>query len=109
MYRSGGEDPRAQMSQTALDQANAYAMPRVAESNGDKLNMVLGFAALAMLGVFVFNQLSEGRQAASIDDMMNETRTQLSLAQSEAEAARREAAQARADARRAEARSAANA
>lgn len=109
MYRSGGEDPRTQMSQSALDQANAYAMPRVAEPNGDKLNMLLGFAALAMLGIFVFNQLSEGRQAASIDDMMNETRTQLSLAQSEAEAARREAAQARADARRAEARSAANA
>ncbi len=108
MYRSGGHDPRQEMSDSALKEANAYAMPSVANDGGDRLGALVGFAALAMLGVFVFNQLSAGRQAASVEDMMSETRTQLTAAQSEAEAARREAAQARADARRAEARIAMN-
>lgn len=109
MYRTGGHDPRQEMSESALREANAYAGPRVANDGGDRLGALVGFAALAMLGVFVFNQLSAGRQAASVEDMMNDTRTQLAAAQSEAEVARRAEAQALAEARRAEARAAMNA
>ncbi|MCK5748840.1 MAG: TrbI/VirB10 family protein, partial [Oricola sp.] len=108
MYRDGSQDPRRAMSESALNEANAYAMTRVANDGGDRLSAVVGVAALAMLGVFVFNQLSAGRQAASVEDMMTETRAQLSAAQADVEAARRDAAQARTDARRAEARAAMN-
>ncbi|MAW81898.1 MAG: type VI secretion protein [Parvularcula sp.] len=109
MWTKGGRDPRSGMSESALETANAYAMPRVAESNGDRLTGFLGATVLLMLGLFVFNQLSKGREAASIDAMMAETRAQLSLAQSQAEEARREAQQAQAQARRAEQRAAVNA
>lgn len=92
------------MSESALYEASAYSSPRVANDGGDRLGAVVGFAALAMLGVFVFNQLSAGRQAASVEGLMSETRAQLSAAQADVEAARREAAEAKAEARRAEAR-----
>lgn len=106
MWTKGGRDPRSDMPKSALDAANAYAMPRVAENTSDRLTGFLGATVLLMLGLFVFNQLSKGRETASIDAMMAETRAQLSVAQSEAEQARREAAQAQAQARRAEQRAA---
>lgn len=113
MFKSLGskpqKDPRTQMPESVLDSANTYAMPRVADNGGERLTTVVGLAALAMLGVFVFNQLSQGRQAASIDDMMSETRAQLAAAQTQAEEARRDAVAAQAKARRAEQRAAVNA
>lgn len=107
MYRDGNHDPRRDMSDSAFREAGAYATPRVAQDGGDRLSAIVGVAALAMLGVFVFNQLSAGRQTASVESMMDETRAQLAAAQADMEAARREAEQARAEARRAEARAAA--
>ena len=109
MRNAGGVDPRTAMSQSVLDQANAYAMPNVAGEGGEKTTMSLGFAVLALLGVLVFNQMSEGRQSASIDEMMRETRAELTAAQSSAESARRDATTARAEAERTQRRIALNA
>ena len=108
MRNSSSHDPRSSMSQSELDSANAYAMPQISDGGGDRMTTVLGFAVLAMLGVFVFNQLSEGRQAASIDAMMETTRAELDAAQQVAEQARLDAAQARNEAQRAQQRLAVN-
>ena len=108
MFKSGHSDPRAHMPTSALDAANAYAMPRVGDNGGERASMILGAIAVILLGVFVFNQMSEGRRAASVDGMMAETRAQLDAAQAEADRARRDAQAAQAEARRAEQRIALN-
>lgn len=63
MFKSGHSDPRAQMPSSALDAANAYAMPRVSDNGGERASMILGGAALILLGVFVFNQKSEAKRS----------------------------------------------
>ncbi len=109
MRNASGDDPRSSMSESALDAANGYAMPQVGGGSSERMTTVLGFAVLAMLGVFVFNQMSEGRRTASIDALMEDTRAELNAAQTTAENARREADQARTDAQRAQQRLAVNA
>ncbi|MEM8772418.1 MAG: type IV secretion system protein VirB10 [Pseudomonadota bacterium] len=101
MRRAGEEDPRQSMSQSALDAANAYAAPQVAESGGDRLSLILGAAAMGMLAILVFNQLSGSRESASLDSLMQETRTELELARTQMAQAQQDAASARADADRA--------
>lgn len=109
MFKSGHNDPRAQMPPSALDAANAYAMPRVSDTGGERASLILGGAAMILLAVFVFNQMSSGRHEASIDAMMAETRAELDAAKAESERARLQAQAAQAEARRAEQRIAMNA
>ena len=102
MLRTGDQDPRKSMPQSELDAANAYAMPQVGENGQDRLMLSLGLAALMMLGVFVFNQLSEGRREASVNQMMREARLELDEAQNEINRVRSDAALAKAEAERAQ-------
>lgn len=106
MLRSSNRDPRSELDASALDEANAYATPTVQSAGSEGVNILLGVAALAMLGYFVFNQMSEGRRQASIDQLAAETRIELEAAQAQAAEARQAAERARADAAAAQRRNA---
>ncbi len=60
MKGKGPIDPRTEMTQDALAEANALAMPRVAVSGGDG-GLTIGAAIAVGLGVLAFNQMSVAR------------------------------------------------
>jgi type IV secretion system protein VirB10 len=60
MRGKGKSDPRNDLPESALAEANALAMPKVAVSGGDG-GMVIGAAIAVGLGVLAFNQMSIAR------------------------------------------------
>ena len=102
MMHQGNHDPRADMNDATRSEANAYSMPSVADQGQDRMTLGVGAAALMLLGLVVFNQLSEGRRGASVDERAAQTRLALHQAQTDAAAARRDARQAQAEALRAQ-------
>ncbi|MEM8986142.1 MAG: type IV secretion system protein VirB10 [Pseudomonadota bacterium] len=107
MMRSSDRDPRQEAPDATMEALTAAAMPKVARDGGDAMGMIGGLAALAMLGVFVFTQMSDGRRQASVDDAIRDTRLELEQARSDVAAARTEAARARSEAESARRRMAA--
>lgn len=60
MRGKGKTDPRVDLPESALAEANALAMPKVAVSGGDG-GMAIGAAIAVGLGVLAFNQMSIAR------------------------------------------------
>jgi hypothetical protein len=60
MRGKGKTDPRLTLSDQALIEANALAMPKVAVAGGDS-GLAIGAAIAIGLGVLVFNQMSIAR------------------------------------------------
>ena len=60
MRGKGKSDPRSAMPESALAEANALAMPKVAVAGGDG-GMAIGAAIAVGLGVIAFNQMSIAR------------------------------------------------